>query len=668
MNKDDADQSQSRYQRVREILDNAAHGSVADYQGYGRFWNLPIKTFLAVEIYGVRMIASAESGNETDDTRNEGASCCHSTDTTSEAGESTGRGSSSGLVQGLQGKYPFDDIVYPRLPWGGEYVSSGDIFFISNWIDDGCPIEDEPPVAPPVPVDKAGRQARAHGHQAHPLADQPINTDRARSGNVKVRKNVECLSKVELARLRHAFSVMRNLDAYELDERSLIFWSRIHASNCQHGWEEFLPWHRLYLYNFEQRLQDVDPTVTLPYWDWTCYYAQNSQVTKMDTGVIPDALHCWVSQAMLDELAGTISQDNHDRLREIIGKTYNSGARLYTDAGIVYGSLPADDAKIRAALLAVNPLWHHNRWPGGGSIGGGALLFEDYPAPRDIESVLSLDNFFTFGSGPGNNHFFGALENIHNLLHNFSGGQNPNFKAGMDSTNRQEPQSGDMVDAGVTAYDPIFWMHHSNVDRLWYEWQQRHPGKGPDNPTAVLPPFARNVEQSYDVHNFGYEYVKGVHHFPVDDTVPMTRFRSEKVSVPAHVVQAHQSAEIRVHGVRHMPSGGIVRAFLNAPDADVSTPTRGNDHYVGQFHTFGVTCVGGPGHCEPPIEPPRTFDQRPRHRKTPGTIRFDATAAIARLRGDGEANFHIHLVVLDFTGAAADDVLRMDAVTLNFFD
>jgi len=31
----------------------------------------------------------------------------------------------------------------------------------------------------------------------------------------------------------------------------------------------FLPWHREYLRRFEQSLKQVDPTVTIPYWDWT---------------------------------------------------------------------------------------------------------------------------------------------------------------------------------------------------------------------------------------------------------------------------------------------------------------------------------------------------------------------------------------------------------------
>ena len=70
------------------------------------------------------------------------------------------------------------------------------------------------------------------------------------------------------------------------------------------------------------------------------------------------------------------------------------------------------------------------------------------PTQQDIQNILKLQNFFQFASGPDSNHFFGACENIHNLIHNFSGGQNPNFgKPGMPN----EPQFGYMQSAGTHA-------------------------------------------------------------------------------------------------------------------------------------------------------------------------------------------------------------------------
>jgi tyrosinase len=45
------------------------------------------------------------------------------------------------------------------------------------------------------------------------------------------------------------------------------------SGRCEHGSEQFFPWHRAHLAGFEQILQTADPPrtskVTIPYWDWT---------------------------------------------------------------------------------------------------------------------------------------------------------------------------------------------------------------------------------------------------------------------------------------------------------------------------------------------------------------------------------------------------------------
>jgi tyrosinase len=60
--------------------------------------------------------------------------------------------------------------------------------------------------------------------------------------------------------------------------------------------------------------------------------------------------------------------------------------------------------------------------------------------------------------------------------------------------------------------DPIFWMHHANIDRLWWQWQQAHPGKNPSlsgsGPTSpVMDPWAYTETDTRDITTLGYEYV-----------------------------------------------------------------------------------------------------------------------------------------------------------------
>ena len=678
----DAQAKWSRYQQVKKILNEASGDAHPSYQGHGLFWNLPHCEFLHVTLYGVRMIAPAFASPFAPlfpvfaATAPQAKSCCHEPQEQSAAPapqpKMTGRGASSGLILGLEGLAPFDGSQFPRLPWGGTPVSLADIQFIEKWIDDGCPETDEPDVG----AQAAGEIAALASGRAEFAAHQgPTNALRNAHGSVKVRKNVKCLTPDELQRFRNAVAQMKSLDMYEQDERSFGYWARIHASQCQHSWEEFLTWHRAYLYFFEQRLQDIDPTVTLPYWDWSAdrenviasINDMGSQAA-MDNGYIPEEYGCWIDQQGIDALkANGVPQGTLDKLASILGKPpYSSGNRLFLAAGIKWGDDPSSDLAVIQVLKMINPLWHYQRWPGGDKL----LIFEAYPSPDDVTRILQISDFFNFGSGPEDNHFFGALENLHNLIHNFSGGVNPNYGASTEPMNVNNPQNGDMVNAGRTAFDPIFWAHHANVDRLWHEWQKLNPSGGPDDPDDILSPWTMTVADTYSIATLGYEYVKSSHSFPAESNLPIKRFVSQPAGVHPCAVSSHRRAEVRLHHVQYTTVAGFfIRVFLNQPDADVSTPTQNNPHYVGMQSMFTGLCIGGPGHCAPPpTTPRRKFDLRPRSHKTPANFRFDCTDTIARLRQQGDPDFQVTIVLVNIDGTAATEALHMAGISLDFFD
>ena len=193
----------------------------------------------------------------------------------------------------------------PRLPWGdgAKPVSGADIQFIQNWIDSCCPPDDEVDdghVQPP-PVPERTWQAACHDPSSSSGAS--LNTHMERLGGIKVRKNVASLSETELCELRYAVAELKSLDKYPDDNRSFIAWAQMHGDHCEHGWEQFLPWHRIYLYEFELALQDIVPGVTLPYWDWPMPDYQQGEVPKgMQSGVIPEAYRCWLNAAALKNL------------------------------------------------------------------------------------------------------------------------------------------------------------------------------------------------------------------------------------------------------------------------------------------------------------------------------------------------------------------------------
>ncbi|GKU23060.1 unnamed protein product [Fusarium langsethiae] len=69
---------------------------------------------------------------------------------------------------------------------------------------------------------------------------------------------------------------------------------------------------------------------------------------------------------------------------------------------------------------------------------------------------------------------FGSIEDIHNTLHVNIGGQ------GRDNFNRV--RTGHMSKVPISAFDPIFWLHHTNIDRIVSLWEGLHAN--PNDPKA----------------------------------------------------------------------------------------------------------------------------------------------------------------------------------------
>src|ERR1041384_4117291 len=273
-------ESPSRYARVREILDAAAGDSTSSYGGVGRFWTHDLEAFKTACIYGVRMIAAEEE-----------PSCCH-------AGGS--RSENSGLIKGLRGAPPFDGDHFPPLPWGGQRVADADIEFIAGWIDDGCPQSDDSITALPV----SGTASAAQSVKLADIAEFAVvewpDWIASRPGTPRQRGNLDCMTDIQLDRLRAAFRCSYDLDQHVEDRRNYNNQALIHQNHCQHGWERFLPWHRAYLYEFEQNLQDLVPATTLPYWDWTAPKYQPS--TEGLGEIIPKAFRAYLTAEQADKL------------------------------------------------------------------------------------------------------------------------------------------------------------------------------------------------------------------------------------------------------------------------------------------------------------------------------------------------------------------------------
>jgi tyrosinase len=102
------------------------------------------------------------------------------------------------------------------------------------------------------------------------------------------------------------------------------------------------------------------------------------------------------------------------------------------------------------------------------------------PSRARIEDILDLSSFEDFSRQ--------LEQQLHNPVHGWVGGT--------------------MGWVATAAYDPIFWAHHTMVDRIWSLWQVKHSNRGP-RPTQwrqVLRGMDMTVEDVLDTTALGYDY------------------------------------------------------------------------------------------------------------------------------------------------------------------
>lgn len=89
--------------------------------------------------------------------------------------------------------------------------------------------------------------------------------------NRRVRKDISTLSASDpdLVTFKSAIAMMKALPSG--NTRNWLSQANIHANFCPHGNWLFLPWHRAYLYRFEEICRELTGSTTfaLPYWNWT---------------------------------------------------------------------------------------------------------------------------------------------------------------------------------------------------------------------------------------------------------------------------------------------------------------------------------------------------------------------------------------------------------------
>jgi len=418
------------------------------------------------------------------------------------------------------------------------------------------------------------------------------NTLRENSGALRVRKDFYELSDEEINTLRKAYAGLYAIsDASLDDERGYQWIAGVHGFPvpvyCTHGPIEFPAWHRAYIYEFELRLQAIEPAVMLPYWDWTS--------DRAIAEGIPDAIAA----------PSYVDPDSGDTLPNPLASAFS---------------------QVTGGPTARNP--------------------------DGSDELANLKTQIAFAQGRETYPDYSpALENPHGGLHVWVG--------------------GDMGSVPVASYDPIFWMHHCNVDRLWWEWQEVN---GSDTvPQSVrdfiCAPFTYTGEQTLDTAYFGYTYADGDSVGMVDDafrtSLAATLPGTMTVQLP-NVRQAFRSARLEFYGLRKTRESYRVHLYCDADEVvyDAARARPGDGSYANTLYLFGHgQCGGGPGHCERTAR--SRYDRRPPHHLTPYNTYVDVTDTVRKETAKGVRDIVLSIVVTNDHGEQVSPaVLEFEAVSL----
>ncbi|KXX72895.1 Tyrosinase [Madurella mycetomatis] len=226
---------------------------------------------------------------------------------------------------------------------------------------------------------------------------------------------------------------------------------------CTHSSILFLTWHRPYLALYEQSLYNAVQEVAqqfpegdlrdryvaaakdfrAPYFDWASQPPRGSSA-------FPSVLSLPSIQI--------VDIDGRAKL------TSNPLHRFDFDpANVPRGDLSAQWSRFQSTVR------HPNRFGQSQDSRIAPILANELASLRSNIGLLLLSytNFDAFSynrwdpnTRPGE---FGSLEDVHNEIHDRAGG------------------GGHMSSLDVSSFDPFFWLHHANVDRLWAIWQELHP-------------------------------------------------------------------------------------------------------------------------------------------------------------------------------------------------
>jgi len=305
-----------------------------------------------------------------------------------------------------------------------------------------------------------------------------------------IRRNIAHVDPAERALLRDAIKELHHRyypgSPGDTPAGGVSWWFKqdeIHQATHVHGGPEFLPWHREITNRFEALLRDINPQLSLHYWDFkedprnipngNIGGGNNGTVNLFDSNFMGSpGIHSnaggaagdpWLTAGFYDPQAGT---SGHPADRDMTGNPTDPPTVITRTLGPLAMNAPPAPYITQAQEDALFTLANTAYGPG-------------------LSSNNNQDPAFNAITP---NYFRTRLENMHNLAHVYFGNVSPHdaFR------------------------DPFVFLLHSNVDRLYAMWQcdPAHPERlnpntvyGSESNLDVTVNFFGQIEQQNLTHN-----------------------------------------------------------------------------------------------------------------------------------------------------------------------
>ena len=261
---------------------------------------------------------------------------------------------------------------------------------------------------------------------------------------MNVRKNIYRLTARELSELQEALNGLKADGEYDdftrrrhhaMMEATLLPGESGGANlrNAAHRGPAFLPWHRYFLRELEVLLQVRKPGMMLPYWDWAA---------EADD---PFGAPLW-------------NTDPGEGLIYMGGDGTGPGGVVTTGPFAHWTSLIADPSGgfvPRAGIVREFA-----------RVGLGTPIF---PTARQVLDVVAGMPPYDYDTPPWH------LESVDSFRNRMEGWLAAGGEKGPQLHNRVHVWIGGDMGPGTAPNDPVFFLHHCNIDRLWAQWQRAHP-------------------------------------------------------------------------------------------------------------------------------------------------------------------------------------------------